>query len=79
MFSHVMIGTNDLERAKRFYDALLGTLGVKPAMVDGNRIFYRSPTSPPVRPSKRRLGMRRASPRAAPPSRIHRASARARA
>ena len=24
MFSHVMIGTNDLERAKRFYDALLG-------------------------------------------------------
>ena len=44
MFSHVMIGTNDLERAKRFYDALLGTLGVKPAMVDGNRIFYRSPT-----------------------------------
>jgi catechol 2,3-dioxygenase-like lactoylglutathione lyase family enzyme len=39
-----MIGTNDLERAKRFYDALLGTLGVKPAMVDGHRIFYRSPT-----------------------------------
>ena len=44
MFSHVMIGTNDLERAKRFYDALLGTLGVKPATVDGHRIFYRSPT-----------------------------------
>ena len=44
MFSHVMIGTNDLERAKRFYDALLGTLGIKPAMVDGHRIFYRSPT-----------------------------------
>jgi catechol 2,3-dioxygenase-like lactoylglutathione lyase family enzyme len=44
MFSHVMIGTNDLERAKRFYDALLGTLGIKPAAVDGHRIFYRSPT-----------------------------------
>ena len=44
MFSHVMIGTNDLERAKRFYDALLGTLGIKPAVVDGHRIFYRSPT-----------------------------------
>ena len=28
MFSHVMIGTNDLEKAKSFYDALLGTLGV---------------------------------------------------
>ena len=40
MFSHVMIGTNDLDRAKTFYDALLGTLGVPPAMVDGNRIFY---------------------------------------
>ena len=40
MFSHVMIGTNDLDRAKTVYDALLGTLGVPPAMVDGNRIFY---------------------------------------
>ena len=27
MFSHVVVGTNDLERAKRFYDAVLGTLG----------------------------------------------------
>ena len=40
MFSHIMIGTNDLDRAKGFYDALLGTLGVPPAMVDGHRIFY---------------------------------------
>ena len=40
MFSHVMIGTNDLEKAKAFYDALLGTLGVRPARVDGYRIFY---------------------------------------
>lgn len=40
MFSHIMIGTNDLDRAKAFYDKLLGTLGVPPAMVDGNRIFY---------------------------------------
>jgi catechol 2,3-dioxygenase-like lactoylglutathione lyase family enzyme len=44
MFSHVMIGTNDLERAKAFYDALLATLGVRPARVDGHRIFYRTPT-----------------------------------
>ena len=35
-----MIGTNDLDRAKSFYDTLLGTLGVPPARVDGNRIFY---------------------------------------
>lgn len=27
MFSHVMIGSNDIERSKRFYDAVLGTLG----------------------------------------------------
>ncbi len=44
MFSHIMIGTNDLARAKAFYDSLLGTLGVPPAKVDGHRIFYRTPT-----------------------------------
>ena len=43
MFSHVMIGTNDLERAKSFYDGLLATLDVPPAMVDGHRIFYMTP------------------------------------
>ena len=40
MFSHIMIGTNDLDRAKRFYDALLGALDVPQARVDGHRIFY---------------------------------------
>jgi len=40
MFSHIMIGTNNLERAKSFYDSVLGTLGVPPAAVDGHRIFY---------------------------------------
>jgi catechol 2,3-dioxygenase-like lactoylglutathione lyase family enzyme len=44
MFSHVMIGTNDLEKARSFYDALLGTLGVRPGRVDGHRIFYRTKT-----------------------------------
>jgi catechol 2,3-dioxygenase-like lactoylglutathione lyase family enzyme len=28
MFSHVMIGTHDLERAKAFYDAVLAPLGI---------------------------------------------------
>ncbi|MBA4214224.1 MAG: glyoxalase [Polaromonas sp.] len=28
MFSHVMVGSNDLERSKMFYTAVLGTLGV---------------------------------------------------
>jgi catechol 2,3-dioxygenase-like lactoylglutathione lyase family enzyme len=45
MFSHIMIGTNDLERAKTFYDSLLGTLGIRPAFVDGDRrLFYRTKT-----------------------------------
>ena len=44
MFSHVMIGTNDLDKAKSFYDALLGTLGVKPGFVDRHRIFWRTKT-----------------------------------
>lgn len=44
MFSHIMIGTNDLDRAKKFYDALLAPLGVNPAFVDGHRIFYMTPT-----------------------------------
>lgn len=44
MFSHIMIGTNDLDRAKSFYDKLLGTLGVPPAVVDRHRIFYRTKT-----------------------------------
>src|ERR1700760_4252054 len=44
MFSHIMIGTNDLDKAKSFYDALLGTLGVKPGHVDRHRIFWRTKT-----------------------------------
>ena len=44
VFSHVMIGTNDLEKAKSFYDALLGTLGVPPGRVDRHRIFWRTKT-----------------------------------
>ena len=40
MFSHIMIGTNDLDKAKTFYDTLLSTLEVRPARVDGHRIFY---------------------------------------
>ena len=44
MFSHVMVGTNDLDRAKSFYDAVLGTLGVPPGKVDRHRIFYRTKT-----------------------------------
>lgn len=41
MFSHVILGSNDLERAKRFYDAFFGALGVGPAVFDRYRYFYR--------------------------------------
>ena len=44
MFSHIMIGTNDLDKAKTFYDALLGTLGVPPGRLDRHRIFWRTKT-----------------------------------
>ena len=27
MFSHVVIGANDIAQAKRFYDAILGVIG----------------------------------------------------
>ena len=45
MFSHIMIGSNDIARSKKFYDAVLGTLGISPGFVDDNRrIFYISAT-----------------------------------
>ena len=44
MFSHVMVGVKDLEVSKKFYDAVLGTLGIAPGVANNNRYFYRSPT-----------------------------------
>jgi catechol 2,3-dioxygenase-like lactoylglutathione lyase family enzyme len=46
MLSHVMVGSNDIERSKRFYDAVLGTLGAgEPIRNKANsghtRLFYR--------------------------------------
>ena len=44
MFSHVMIGANDLEASRMFYDAVLGTLNLSPGVANNdNRYFYRSP------------------------------------
>ena len=34
MFSHVSVGTRDLERATRFYDAVLGALGYRRTMCE---------------------------------------------
>lgn len=43
MLTHVMVGTNDLDKSKQFYDAVLGKLGVPEPRDDGGRRFmYRS-------------------------------------
>jgi catechol 2,3-dioxygenase-like lactoylglutathione lyase family enzyme len=44
MFSHIMVGANDLEASKKFYDAVLSTLGVGGALAEGNRYFYMTKT-----------------------------------
>ena len=41
MFSHVMVGSNDLERSKRFYDALFGAIGGKAGAQDDKGVNYR--------------------------------------
>ena len=41
MFSHVMIGSNDLERSKGFYDAIFAALGGNPGEMDARgRLVY---------------------------------------
>lgn len=41
MFSHVMIGSNDLKRSKKFYDALFTAIGGREGRVDPKgRIMY---------------------------------------
>ena len=41
MFSHVMIGADDIDAAKTFYDATLGALGIGPGVMDPKgRVFY---------------------------------------
>ncbi|HET6308585.1 MAG TPA: VOC family protein [Rhodopila sp.] len=41
MFTHVMVGTNDIDRSKKFYDALFVAVGGKPGTVDPKgRLVY---------------------------------------
>lgn len=43
MFSHVMVGADDVAASKKFYDATLEALGVPPGrMDDKGRVFYRT-------------------------------------
>ncbi|MDI9735662.1 VOC family protein [Stutzerimonas stutzeri] len=46
MLNHVIVGSNDIERSKRFYDAVLGVLGAgeplrNTAPSGHTRLFYR--------------------------------------
>jgi len=44
MYSHVMIGVNDMDASRKFYDATLGALGYEAGVMDAKgRCFYRSP------------------------------------
>lgn len=41
MFSHMMVGSNDIARSKRFYDALFAATGGKPGREDEHgRLIY---------------------------------------
>ena len=45
MFSHIMVGSNDIEKSKTFYNAVLGELGAGEPMANVNdtghtRLFY---------------------------------------
>ncbi len=41
MYSHMMVGSNDIDRSKAFYDALFASVGGKPGIVDPKgRIIY---------------------------------------
>lgn len=54
MFSHIMVGANDVEASRQFYDAVLGAIGVPAGVMDPKgRCFYRTPTgvfaiTPPI-------------------------------
>ena len=45
MFSHIMVGANDVAAAKVFYDAVLGAMCYGPGTIDpAGRCFYITPT-----------------------------------
>jgi catechol 2,3-dioxygenase-like lactoylglutathione lyase family enzyme len=45
MYSHIMVGANDLDVSKKFYDATLGALGYSAGFADDKgRVFWQTPT-----------------------------------
>lgn len=48
MLSYVTVGTNDLEKAAKFYDAVLGVVGAKQGMVTDRFISWVGPSGGPM-------------------------------
>ena len=45
MFSHIFVGADDVGASKKFYDAVLGAIGIPEGKADPKgRVFYRTPT-----------------------------------
>ena len=43
MFSHIMVGADDIEASRKFYDAALGALGMEPGVTDPRgRVWWRT-------------------------------------
>jgi len=41
MYSHIMLGANDVPESQKFYDAILTTLGYRPGVMDEHgRVFW---------------------------------------
>ena len=53
MFSHVILGVNNLDVSKKFYDAVLNP-GRAAGVANKNRCFYRSPPAPSASPPHQR-------------------------
>ena len=45
MFSHIMLGADDIDASKTFYDAIFAATGVGPGITDDKgRVFWMTPT-----------------------------------
>lgn len=40
LITHIMVGSNDVDRSKIFYDAVLGALGFEPGQKAMNHVYY---------------------------------------
>ncbi|MBW8823300.1 MAG: VOC family protein [Xanthomonadales bacterium] len=74
--NHIVLGANDIDASKKFYDAILGALGVPPGVIDakgravyqhdGNRLVITRPVDgqPATHGNGTTIGFRAASPAA---------------